>query len=87
MLSIGPIISQCVNKIGKNLLENVNVAIVTLKYIYPGIKRFFVRKCGHPAETTKLDPVFVNQLGASMREIVKLAEPHVKPAAVADSSV
>jgi hypothetical protein len=51
-------------------------AVVTLKYIYPTIKKFLLRKCGHadPDETTKLDPVFVTQLATSMSQILRLAE-------------
>ncbi len=62
-------------------------ALVTIKYIYPGLKKFLIKKFGHADETNKLDPEFVTQLANSMSEILKLADKNAKPAAVDSSSV
>jgi|LakMenEpi03Aug12_release.lakeMendotaPanAssembly.Ray.scaffolds.fasta_scaffold455682_1 hypothetical protein len=49
-------------------------ALVALKYIYPGVKKFLVKKFGHTNDSTPaLDPVFAQHLAINMREILKLA--------------
>jgi hypothetical protein len=61
--------------------------ILTIKYFYQTVKKFFVRKYGS-SKKTALDPQFAEQLALNMQELTRIATPSnsqtsVGPAAAA----